>query len=71
MNVQETVDRDVRLALGDMQLQLIIARAQIAELQQQLAATQVQVVEPVNSDVIDALKSKMNGKGKEAPTPGG
>ena len=33
MNMQEVVERDVRMALGDMTLQLIMARARIAELE--------------------------------------
>lgn len=35
---QQAIERDVRLALGDMHLQLIMARARIAELEQHLAA---------------------------------
>ena len=34
MNSQELIEQNVRLALGDLTLQLIVARARIAELEQ-------------------------------------
>jgi hypothetical protein len=34
MNQQEIIERDVRLLIGDLHLQLIMARARIAELEQ-------------------------------------
>ena len=37
MTQQEMIDRDIRMLVGDMQVQLIFARARIAELEQQLA----------------------------------
>ena len=40
MTQQELIERDVRLALGDLHLQLIMARARVQELEQQLAATE-------------------------------
>jgi hypothetical protein len=35
--IQETIDRDLRFILGDLQVQLIFARARIAELEGVLA----------------------------------
>lgn len=38
MNQQEIIERDVRLLIGDLHLQLIMARARIAELESQQQA---------------------------------
>jgi hypothetical protein len=35
---QEMIDRDLRLLLGDLQLQLVFAKARIAELEQTVAS---------------------------------
>jgi hypothetical protein len=40
MNSQDTIEQSVRLVIGDLHLQLIMARARIAELEQQLQAPQ-------------------------------
>lgn len=37
MTQQEMIDRDLRLLLGDLQLQLVFAKARIAELEQVVA----------------------------------
>ena len=37
MTQQEIVERDIRMALGELQVQLIISRAQVQELQERLA----------------------------------
>jgi hypothetical protein len=37
MNVQDIIERDVRLLVGDLHLQLIMARARITELEEQMA----------------------------------
>lgn len=39
-NIQAAVERDVRLLIGDLHMQLIIQRAMLAETQQKLDATQ-------------------------------
>jgi hypothetical protein len=58
MTQQESVEQNVRLAIGDLTLQLIMARGRIAELEQQLAdlSAAPEQEQPV---------PKMNGKGKE------
>lgn len=40
MTQQERIERDFRLTLGDMHVQLIVAQARIAELEAQIAAGQ-------------------------------
>jgi len=52
MTQQELIEQNVRMALGDLTLQLIVARARLAELEQQPP-------EPTDA--------KLNGKGKEKP----
>lgn len=40
MNSQEIVEQQIRMVLGDMHVQLIMARARIAELEQQIPHTE-------------------------------
>lgn len=40
MNTQEIIERDVRMLIGDLHLQLVMARARIQELEQQDAVQQ-------------------------------
>ena len=54
---QEVIDHDVRMMLGDLQLQLIMARGRIAELESALAAK-----EPT-------APAKANGKDNAATKP--
>ena len=61
MTSQDSIEQNVRLALGDLTLQLIVSRAQIEELKGQLA------------DALAATppeKAKANGKAKEAAADG-
>ena len=58
MTKQEMVERDVRMALGELTLQVIMLRAEVQEAQQQLAEMR-QHPEP-------APKTKSNGEAKEA-----
>lgn len=44
MSVQENVERNVRMTLGDLSLQVIMLRAELDDLKEQLAAKE-QVVE--------------------------
>lgn len=62
MNVQQSISQqqietNVRMALGDLQLQLIMANARIAELEALLAAKEPQPEEPLPGE------GKPNGKG--------
>jgi hypothetical protein len=59
---QQQIETNVRMALGDLQLQLIVANAKIAELEQALAAKEPEVPPEV---------AKPNGKSpaKEASAP--
>jgi hypothetical protein len=41
MNTQELVDQNLKILLGDLQVQLIFARTRISELEAQLAAAAV------------------------------
>lgn len=60
MTQQEIVERDVRLLIGDLHLQLVMARAQIATLEQQLAAKEPE--QPGHGEP--------NGKGRPAEQAG-
>jgi len=62
MTQQEIVERDVRLALGDLTLQLIVARAEAQSLREQIEA---QAEPPLPGE-----KVKPNGKAKEAAEDG-
>ena len=53
--MQENIDRDLRMLVGDLSVQIIFAKAQVAELERQLAEAQAQI-EP---------RAKPNGKGKD------
>jgi len=41
MTQQEIIDREIRMLLGDLQLQLVFAKARIAELEQTVAASRL------------------------------
>jgi hypothetical protein len=46
MNSQEIVEQQIRMVLGDLHVQLIMARAKVAELEQQLAKAEVIPAKP-------------------------
>ena len=58
MNQQQQIEQNVRMTLGDMHLQLIVANARIAELEAQIAAAELDKSEP------EPEKLKANGKDK-------
>jgi len=58
MTQQEIIERDVRITLGDMHLQLIMARARIQELEQQAAQEQAPVPDGRYEE------SRVNGQGQ-------
>jgi len=57
MTQQERIERDFRLTLGDMHVQLIVAQARIAELEAQIAAADQDKPEPAYT------KEAHNGQG--------
>jgi len=59
MTQQEIIERDVRITIGDLSLQLIMARARVQELEEQLAGR----------DLAAALAAKPNGKHPPRETP--
>jgi hypothetical protein len=44
MTLQETIERNVRLALGDMHLQLVVANANNEDLREQIKTLQAEIV---------------------------
>lgn len=46
MTLQETIDQNLRMLIGDMHIQLLLARAENAELRQQLEAMAPKVEQP-------------------------
>jgi hypothetical protein len=65
MTMQEHIERDVRLLIGDLQFQVVVLNARVQELQQELA----------NRDAMEKapgpeLPPKHNGKVKEASLNG-
>ena len=65
MTTQENVDRSLRLLLGDMHVQLILANAQIADLQEQVAMLTA-LAPPL---VPKKPRDKPNGKVPHEETP--
>lgn len=65
MTGQELIDRDIRVLLGDLQLQVIFGRARIAELEEQLAIATA----PKTEEQPPADKTKLNGKAAPAGAP--
>ena len=62
MTQQEIIERDVRLLIGDLHLQLVMARAQIATLEQQRRDRDLDK-QPGHDPY------EPNGKGKPEETP--
>ena len=63
MNTQEFIDQKLRLSLGNMHVELILAQSRIAELEEQVAKlneTLVQAEQPPEGAIPDAPKA--NGK---------
>ena len=58
MTQQEAIEQNVRLTLGDLTLQLIIARAKIAELESEVDAKQDA---PVKANGVDRAEERVNG----------
>jgi hypothetical protein len=56
---QQAIETNVRMTLGDLQLQLIVARARITELEQQLAKEEVPP-EPAKPNGKDKPEMKAN-----------
>jgi hypothetical protein len=61
MTSQEIIERDVRMLIGDLHLQLVMARAQMQELQEKVAQLEQADAVPGGAPV-----PKANGYGKEA-----
>ena len=59
MNPQDLLNQNIRLLIGDLQVNLMMANARIQELEAQIAAAQAQAEEPLPGE------GKPNGKGKE------
>jgi hypothetical protein len=60
MNPQDLINQNIRMLIGDLQVNLMVANARVQELEQQLAAaTQTQ------ADEAPAPAPKPNGKHKE------
>jgi hypothetical protein len=59
MTQQELVEQNIRLVLGDMQLQLILARAEVQALKEQIEANERDKSEPLPGETPAA---KANGK---------
>ena len=62
MNPQEVLNQNIRMLIGDLQVQLMIANARVQELEAMLAA-QTQAQAPVPE------VSRPNGKGSDAFVP--
>lgn len=60
MNPQDLINQNIRLALGNLQVELILAQARIQELELQLA----KATEPVENTVVPEV-SKPNGHAKD------
>jgi hypothetical protein len=58
MNSQELIERDLRMTIGDLQVQLIIVRAQLVELREQLTDTKPNIPLPAE---MDEFMPKPNG----------
>ena len=69
MSTQEIVDRELRLTLGDMQVQLIFARAKIAELEETVLQLTSQKVEEVSEKVADKMAEKAGEQANGAAPP--
>jgi hypothetical protein len=68
MNPQDLINQNIRMLIGDLQVNLMVANARVQELEAQLSAAMEhpafkQAEEPVPE------VSKPNGKGKEAAQP--
>ena len=64
MTTQEMIERDVRMALGDLHVQLIMARARVVELEQ-ILAEQAQA----ELDLDKQPPAKPNGKNERRQEP--
>jgi hypothetical protein len=60
MNTQEFIDQRLRLALGNMHVELILAQARIADLEEQVAKLE-ETTAQADGAIPDAPK-KVNGK---------
>ena len=60
---QQTIEQNVRLILGDLQIQLVVANARIAELEAQLAAATPEDTKQ------EELPLKANGRHKPEANP--
>lgn len=63
---QAEIERNVRVVIGDLHVQLVIAQARIAELESQLAA----LMPPQEPEPFPAPGPKKVNGGKEPPAPG-
>jgi hypothetical protein len=65
MTAQERIERDLRMFIGDLQVQILMLKAHVAELQEDLAERDKKSQEPGPE-----LPPKHNGKVKEASLNG-
>lgn len=65
MTQQEMVERDLRMLIGDLNIQLIFARSRIIELEEQVAGVNAQLMaRPKAANDVESVEVKPNGSGK-------